>query len=180
MRAAHPAAEVAVWCADEARRGLKPIARRVWAPRGQRPVARSTHRYEWSYVYGFAHPPTGRTDWLILPRANTDAMAAALAEFAAAAGVGAAKRGVLVLDNAGRHTSPALAVPEGLHLVFLPAHTPELQPAERLWPLLNEGLANRPFADVAALDDRLAERCRQLLDQPERVAAATHFRWWPT
>lgn len=169
-----------VWCADEARRGLKPLVRRVWAPRGQRPTARSTHRYEWSYVYGFAQPLSGRSEWLILPTVNTRVMSLALAHFAAAVGAGPAKRIVLVLDNAGWHTSAALAVPEGLHLVFLPAQTPELQPAEHLWPLLNEAVANQPFADVAALDDRLEQRCRQLLDQPERIRAATHFHWWPT
>jgi hypothetical protein len=179
VRAAHPEAIVEAWCQDEARRGLKPLTRRVWAPKGRRPTARSTHRYEWSYVYGFAHPPTGRSEWLILPRVDAPAMSLALARFAAAVGAGPTKRVVLVLDNAGWHTSASVVVPEGLHLVFPPPHTPELQPAEHLWPLLNEALANQSFADVIALDDRLEQRCRQLLEQPERIKAATHFHWWP-
>jgi transposase len=29
-------------------------------------------------------------------------------------------------------------LPEGIDLFFLPSHFPELQPAERLWPLTNE------------------------------------------
>ena len=179
MRAAHPAAAVEVWAHDQARRGLKPIVRRVWSPRGQRPAARGRHRYQWTYAYGFVHPPSGRTEWLRLPYVDTATMGLALARFARAVGTGPAKRVVLAVDNAGWHTATALVVPDGLHLVFLPAHTPELQPAERLWPLLNEGLANREYADLAALEHRLDERCRQLIAQPTRVAAATHFHWWP-
>src|SRR5215211_1449852 len=38
-RAQHPDKPVEVWATDEHRIGLKPILRRVWAPKGQRPVA---------------------------------------------------------------------------------------------------------------------------------------------
>jgi hypothetical protein len=36
---------------------------------------------------------------------------------------------VLVLDRAGSHTSKVLTVPEGVHLLFLPPSSPELQQA---------------------------------------------------
>ena len=51
----------------------------------------------------------------------------------------------------------------------LPPATPELQPAERLWPLLNEGLANGAFARIGRLERALARRCRQLVEQPELI-----------
>lgn len=35
-----------VWAMDEHRVGLKPVLRRVWAPRGCRPIARGHHRFE--------------------------------------------------------------------------------------------------------------------------------------
>ena len=102
-----------------------------------------------------------------------------LAAFAADVGAGPTERVVLVLDNAGWHTSPRLTVPEGLHLVFLPPYTPELQPAERLWPLLNAALANRDHADLTALEDAIATRCRQLCAQPAVTQGATQYHWWP-
>lgn len=37
----NPGAEVELWAEDEARLGLKPVMRRVWAPVGERPVARA-------------------------------------------------------------------------------------------------------------------------------------------
>lgn len=39
---------------------------------------------------------------------------------------------LLAVDRAGWHISHNLKIPEGLHLTFLPSHSPELQPAERL------------------------------------------------
>ena len=63
-----------------------------------------------------------------------------LALFAREAGAGRERMIALVLDNAGWHTEPNLVVPEGLRLVDLPSHPPELQPAEHLWPVVDEPL----------------------------------------
>ena len=96
-------------------------------------MARVNHRFDWLYVYGFVHPHSGKTVWYLLPVVNTPAMQAVLDNFAQAVGAGADKHVVLVLDNAGWHTSHELRVPEGITLLFLPPYSPELQPAERLW-----------------------------------------------
>jgi hypothetical protein len=58
----------------------------------------------------------------------------ALEEFAREVGVGEDKHIVLVVDQAGWHTGGEVELPEGIHLEFLPSGSPELQPAERLWP----------------------------------------------
>lgn len=170
---------IEVGAEDEARLGLKPILRRVWAPRGQRPLADSSHHYDWLYTYGFVEPATGRTEWLILPTVCTDVMSLALTHFAQAVGVGPHKQVVLILDQAGWHTSGKLQLPKGLHLVLLPAHTPELQPAEHLWPLVREALANEGFNNLDTLETRLIDRCRMLLADPQLVKSHTHFHWWP-
>ena len=54
--AKHPDKPVEVWATDEHRLGLKPILRRVWAPKGQRPIALGHHRYKWVYVTAFVQP----------------------------------------------------------------------------------------------------------------------------
>jgi transposase len=82
---------------------------------------------------------------------------------------------VVVLDGAGWHTSGKLDVPQGLRLLLLPSHTPELQPAERLWPLLHEPVVNRPFADVATLQTVLVARCAYLTTQQAAAKALTNY-----
>ena len=178
-RARHPGAAVELWAFDEHRAGLKPVLRRVWAKRGRRPVAPAEPRYQWLYLYGFVRPTTGALVWFLCNTVNTALFAAVLARFAAEIGAGPDKRVILVLDGAGWHGGGRLVPPEGVRLVFQPSYTPELQPAERLWPLTNEAIANRHFAGLAELDAALAERCLALCDQPEIVTAHTRFHWWP-
>ena len=75
-------------------------------------------------------------------------------------------------------TAPrGLAIPEGISLVFLPPYSPELQPAERLWPLVDEPIVNRHFATLADLDATVAERCRRL--GAATIRPHTDVHWWP-
>jgi hypothetical protein len=69
LEEAHPEAAVELWAEDEARLGLKPVIRRVWAPVGKRPIAQLKRGYEWTYVYGFVRPESGEVYWLVLPTA---------------------------------------------------------------------------------------------------------------
>lgn len=179
MRRAHPAAVVTLWAADEHRLGLLPLVRRVWAPRGQRPSAPVERHYDWLYVYGFIRPSTGQSWWCLLPTVTTEAFCLALATFARDEGIDATHRAVLVVDRAGWHVAGDVVLPEGIHLALLPAYSPELQPAERLWPLVNEPIANHAFPDLDALEEVLVERCRTLEADPRRLKAHTAFHWWP-
>jgi transposase len=164
---------------DEHRIGLKPITRRVWAPIGERPIALGHHRFEWLYVTGFVEPMTGQTVWNVSNVVDKEMFELILADFARSIGAGAEKRIVLQLDNAGWHGPENLAVPDGVRLVFQPAHSPELQPAEHLWEFVDEPLANRCFDTIAALDNAIGDRCIALTRQPDTIRAATLFHWWP-
>jgi hypothetical protein len=164
---------------DEHRLGLKPVLRRAWGRRGEQLQAAVHHRYRWLYLYGFVHPPSGRVLWYLMPTVNAVTFAQVLAAFAADAGAGVAKEILLVLDGAGWHVAKDLAVPEHLHLMLLPPYSPELQPAERLWPLADEAVANRRFDDLAALSAALEPHCLALAKQPAVIRGRTLFGWWP-
>ena len=168
-----------MFATDEHRIGLKPIRRRVWAPKGKRPIALGHHRYEWLYVTAFVQPTSGEVFWYLSNGVSKPFFAALLCLFAREAGAGRERRIVLLLDGAGWHTEPNLSVPEGLQLVYLPPSSPELQPAERLWPLVDEPLVNRYFASLAALDATVAQRCLVLEADRATIKAETHFHWWP-
>ena len=164
---------------DEHRIGLKPITRGVWAPIGQRPVALGHHRFEWLYVAGFVEPQTGKTVWYIAEAISKEMFELMLDGFARSAGAGPAKRIVLQLDNAGWHGPENLLVPDGIRLVFQPAHSPELQPAEHLWAFVDEPLVNGYFETIEDLDNAVGERCVALTHQQEMIRHSTLFHWWP-
>jgi transposase len=177
LRRDHPEKAVELWAEDEARLGLKPIARRAWAVRGRRPTASGRMKYQWLYVYGFVHPGSGRNLELILPAANTEWMGLALEEFARWADPGGTKLLVVLVDNAGWHVTKRLAVPAIVALHRLPPCTPELQPSEPLWPLVRKAVANEGYDDLGAMEPVLVSRCRWLIDHPESVRGAVGFRW---
>lgn len=177
LRRANPGKAVEVWAEDEARSGLKPIARRAWALKGRRPRSGGRTRYDWLYVYGFARPSTGETFAVILPRVNADRMADALSAFAAHADPRGRKVLVVLVDNAGWHAAERLAVPPNVVLYFLPACTPELQPAEPLWPLVREAVANRSIGRIDRLRAVLRARLEYLARNPETVQPVVGFRW---
>jgi transposase len=180
LKEKYPTAKVELWCEDEHRLGLKPIVRKVWSPVAQRPHVEVHHRYEWTYLYAFARPNSGEVQWLILPAVSAQAFSVALENFAKEVGAGKRKRVLLVVDKAGWHTAKnKLELPEGIHLEFLPSHSPELQPSERLWPLSNEGVANRYFEEIEELEDALGARCVALCEQPELIRSYTRYHWWP-
>jgi len=178
-KAERPRRAVEVWAFDEHRLGLKPVIRRVWARRGQRPLARSSHKYKWLYLYGFVRPLSGDVEWWLADRVGIELFQQVLDAFARDIGAGAHKTVILLLDNAGWHVSPKLKPPEGVRFCFLPPYTPELQPAEHLWPLANEAVANKSFDTLEELGDTLDRRCAALIEQPDIIKANTCFEWWP-
>jgi hypothetical protein len=177
LRREYPDRDVERWCEDEARLGLKPVARRVWALKGTRPTSNGRHQFESVFVSGFAHPASGRGRFLIRPKANAECLGEALADFAGWADPGGRKVPVVVLDGSGGHTAKGLRVPPNVVLHRQPSGTPEVQPAEHLWPLVREGLANRVFDTLPALTDTLVKRCEWLADHPEVVSGAVAFHW---
>jgi hypothetical protein len=65
----------------------------------------------------------------------------------------------LVLDQAGWYTSPRLVVHEGIHLLFLPPYSPELQLCERLELQTNESIAYSSFRTLEDLETAKAKHC---------------------
>ena len=64
-------------------------------------------------------------------------------------------------------------------LIYLPPYTPELQPAETLWALVDEPIVNQHIATIAELDAKIAAQCTALAEQPTQIQSRTGFHWWP-
>ncbi len=73
--------------------------------------------------------------------------------------------------------SKSLRVPPNVVLHRQPSWTPELQPAEHLWPLVREGVANRVFDTLPKLTEVLTTWCQWLTDHPAVVGGAVGFHW---
>jgi putative transposase len=85
---------------------------------------------------------------------------------------------VLLVDQAGGHTSTKLDVPGNITPLPLPARSPELNPAENIWQFMRENwLSNRVFKSN---DDILAHCCQvwnKLVDQPWTIMSIGLRDW---
>lgn len=84
---------------------------------------------------------------------------------------------MLVEDNAGWHRSQKVEIPEGIKLEFLPPYSPELQPAERLWTLVDEPLVNEYFETIDEIEELLISRCNVLSEMKSEIKNLTNYHW---
>ncbi|WP_445252010.1 MULTISPECIES: hypothetical protein [unclassified Microcoleus] len=60
----------------------------------------------------------------------------------------------------------------------LPLYSPELQPADRLWKLVDEPLANTCVETIDELPTILIERCRFLQENMQvEIRNLTNYHW---
>lgn len=84
----------------------------------------------------------------------------------------------MIEDNAGWHRSKKVVVPEGIEIEFLPPYSPELQPAERLWKLVDEPLVNQYFETINEIEDILVKRCCVVSEMKDEVRKLTNYHWF--
>ena len=163
-----------MWFQDECRFGQKGCLSHVWAEKGSRPVRPLQNEYEWVYLYGAVNPISGESSALVLPWANTAMMQLHLN--ALSKRIGPDRHVVLILDNAGWHTSESLNVPGNITLLPLPTYTPELNVVERLWHWIKDhAFSNRVYPDYTEL---LNAVCTMWQDLPsQRIQSVCRCSW---
>ena len=175
MRQAEQGRAVRLMFQDEGRFGLLGTPRRCWAPHHMRPVVGA--RLERKYIYAFSavSPHDGVMDSLVLPWVNAETMSLFLGEVAQRH---AEEFIVMVMDQAGWHLAGQLTVPDNMRLIYLPAYSPELNPAEHLWEAIREDcFANHVFADLDAVERALTTGLVALESNHERTRSMTGFGW---
>lgn len=111
-----------------------------------------------------------------MPCCDTAVMQAHLEEISATVAVGA--HAVVILDQAGWHTSNGLNVPANMTLLPLPPRSPELNPQENIWQFLRDNwLSNQVFASYEEIVDRCCLAWKTLIDQPARITSIGLRDW---
>lgn len=160
-------ARVRVWVLDEHRYGLHGTVRRCWGLRGQRTVVERQIRYEWGYAYGALELGEGGAECWYLPTVNKECSQLFLEHLAAS---DPQAEHIVIQDQAGFHLRAGEAgVPARVHLVSLPAYSPELNPVEQLWDIAKDACGNRHFADLDGMETAITAELQEFWSQPTRV-----------
>ena len=167
---------IEIWFQDEARVGQKNGLVYQWAERGTRPRQPKDQRYENAYIFGAICPARDTGAALILPHADGWAMQQHLHEIARHVAPGA--HAVVLLDQAGWHTTGKLEAPLNITLLPLPPKSPELNPTENIWQYLRQTyLSNRVFANYNAILDACEKAWCALIAEAGRIASIATRGW---
>ncbi len=168
--------EIEIWWQDEARVGQKNKITRRWAKRGSRPSAPKDQRTKWAYIFGAICPAKGKGSGLVMPCADTHAMNEHLVLISAEVDPGA--HAVILLDQAGWHTTPKLDVPENITLIELPPRAPELNPVENIWQFMRDNwLSNRVFKNYNDILAHCSESWNKLIERPSLIQSIGMREW---
>ena len=90
-----------------------------------------------------------------------------LAEISQAVAQGA--HAVLLMDQAGWHSSAKLDVPDNITIVLFPARSPELNPVENIW--------QSSCATTGDIVDHCCEAWNKLIDRPWTIMSIGMRDW---
>ncbi|MDE1146685.1 MAG: IS630 family transposase [Azospirillaceae bacterium] len=171
-----PGTPIELWWQDEARIGQQTEFTRRWARIGTRPSAPKDQRRTSAWIFGAICPAEGKGAGIVMPRCNTAAMNSHLQEIAVHVAPGA--HAVLILDQAGWHSSAELIVPANITLMPLPPRCPELNPVENLWQFMRDNwLSNRIFQNYDDIVEHCCHAWNKLVEQPYRIMSIGRRQW---
>ena len=150
---------VNIYFQDESRFGLLTIQRRILTIRGVKPLQPYQHKFKNLYLFGAFSPITGTHFTLELPKCNADCFQLYLDGFSEQ---DTDEFKIIVLDNGAFHKAAQLNIPKNIALLFIPPYSPELNPAEKIWRLLKDAIANEVFPTLEHLSDRICDEVRTL------------------
>jgi transposase len=160
---------------DEGRFGLKTWLRRRWCPLGERPPWIVQDEYEWLWLYAAVEPTTGTGVFLLLPNVDGQCLQLFLRHLRHELGKGPLG---IVLDSSGSHHSGQVSWPRGMHPLYLPRYSPELNPAEQIFRHLRKTLSNRIFTTLDELQNALIDALQQFWEHPTVLMQLTGYPWW--
>ena len=129
-----------------------------------------------AYLFGAICPEQGTGAALVMPHADTQAMQHHLDEIARC--TAPASHAIVILDQAGWHTTGKLRLPQNLSLLPLPPKSPELNPTENIWQFLRQtNLSNRIFDGYDAIVTAASQAWNTLIADPGRIKSIAARQW---
>lgn len=158
---------VRLWVYDEMRYGLHPLTRKMWCLKGVRAIAPSRRRYANGYLYGALEVGGEGAEFLFTPFLNKEWDKCFLSQIG---GSDEESEHVVIGDGAGfHHKGNDAQLPANVRIITLPAYSPELNPAEKLWDIVKDGICNQDWKDLDELESAITVKIKPYWEDAKRV-----------
>jgi transposase len=85
---------------------------------------------------------------------------------------------VVIMDQAGWHTTTQLRVPDNITLIPLPPRCPELNPVENIWQFMRDNwLSNRIFNSYDTIVAHCCDAWNRLIENPWKIMSIAYRQW---
>ena len=162
--------EIADWCQDETRIGLRTESGKRITLKGVKPQQTLQWHYDYYYIYGLVEPIGGGSFFYEFSHFNSDCMSIFLEKFQQQ---NTDKIHIIQLDNAPIHTAKKLNIPENIILLFQPPYCPRhakrgkrdsalgrkpcVNPIERVWQYRQYRLRSLLFINLDDVKEKVAQ-----------------------
>lgn len=144
--------EVNLYYQDEARFGLMTKVGTCITAKGVRPKVKYQHKFATTYLWGSYSPINGDSFVWEINGVDTKIFEAYLYSFSK---YKPQETKILIIDNAGFHSTKNITVPNNIKLIRIPPYSPELNPCEQVWAWIKSRYKNKVFKSLDLLKEWL-------------------------
>jgi len=156
---------------DESRFGLHTYTGTIITSCGVRPKVKYQHKFENTYLYGSYSPIDGDSFVYEINGVSSPIFEAYLKEFSKHR---SEEVKILIIDNAGFHSTKNIRIPDNIILVNIPPYSPELNPCEQIWAYIKQRFKNRSFGTMEKLKDWLYDTVKNMTTQTIKSIVSNH------
>ena len=141
---------------------------------GVKPIVEYQHIFKTTYLYGSYSPINGDSFVWEINGVDTIIFEAYLKAFSA---YKPKEFKIVVIDNAGFHSTKNIDIPDNIFLLNIPAYSPELNPCEQVWQYIKNRYKNQRFKDMNELKNWLHNFVKQMTkDQIMSITGNHHYK----
>lgn len=156
---------------DESRFGLMTALGRCITAKGVKPVINYQHKFKSTYLWGSYSPIDG--DSFVWEINGTDSLI--FEQYLKALSLHRPDEfKILVIDNAGFHSTKNMAIPNNIHLLRIPPYSPELNPCEQIWQYMKNRFQNQVFSSMDKLKEWLNDMVNSMSTSTVKSIVSNH------
>ena len=138
---------------------------------GVKPIVEYQQVFKTTYLYGSYSPINGDSFVWEVNGVDCDIFEAYLKEFSR---YKPKEYKIVVIDNAGFHSTQNIDIPENIFLLRIPPYSPELNPCEQVWQYIKARYKNLRFENMEELREWLHKTVRKMSQETIKSITGNH------
>lgn len=144
---------------------------KVLTASGVKPIVEYQHIFKTTYLYGSYSPINGDSFVWEINGVDTTIFEAYLKNFSR---YKPQEFKIVVIDNAGFHSTKNIEIPENIYLLRIPPYSPELNPCEQVWHYIKNRYKNLRFNSMNELKNWLHETVKNMSEKTIQSITGNH------